>query len=135
MSYRSDIHPSKDKPAWLFKDRCPLTTNKNTLRGIKYYQQLYRATPPWQSEEDRKKIAAIYRERDRRRARGENVVVDHIVPVCSPLVCGLMVPWNLQIVTHKYNETKSNHWWPDHPNETLVLFDIDYEPTQLRLPL
>lgn len=136
MSYRSDLDPNKPMPEWLAKDRCPHTTNKNTLRGFKYYRQLYQATPPWLDEAQKKQIRAIYRERDRRRKRGENVVVDHIVPVCSPRVCGLMVPWNLELIAYKANEVKSNHWWPGHPNETGDLFpDLQTEPVQYRLPL
>lgn len=44
---------------------------------------------------------------------GQLHVLDHIVPLNHPLVCGLTVPWNLRIVPWRVNATKSNNWNPD----------------------
>jgi len=101
-------------------------------RSMRYYRQIHQATPPWLPEVDRARIRAIYKECKRRRARGENVVVDHIVPLMSDVVCGLQVPWNMQIISYAANSKKSNIYWPDNPHETID-FAGEFEPYQMRL--
>lgn len=41
--------------------------------------------------------------------------VDHVVPLNSPLVCGLHCEANLNIVLRTVNRRKSNRFWPDMP--------------------
>lgn len=41
--------------------------------------------------------------------------VDHIVPIISPIVCGLHNHFNLQVITATENQIKSNRVWPDMP--------------------
>jgi len=43
--------------------------------------------------------------------------VDHIVPLQSPLVCGLHVEHNLQVIPGSDNIAKRNYHWPDMPRE------------------
>jgi len=40
-------------------------------------------------------------------------VLDHIVPLNHPRVCGLTVPWNLRIVPWRVNASKGNRWCPE----------------------
>ena len=70
------------------------------------------ASPAWR---DASRIRAIYKEAERRRAAGENVHVDHIVPLRSKLVCGLHVEANLTIIPARDNVAKGNRVWPDMP--------------------
>jgi hypothetical protein len=66
-----------------------------------------KATPLWA---DPNAIRAIYREADRlTRETGIKHEVDHIVPLRSPLVCGLHIGANLQVLTREANKKKSNH--------------------------
>lgn len=68
-----------------------------------------KATPPWLSSEDRAKIEAIYqRARELTRLTGIQHEVDHVVPLKGEAVCGLHVPWNLQVLTQSENAAKGN---------------------------
>jgi 5-methylcytosine-specific restriction endonuclease McrA len=40
-------------------------------------------------------------------------VIDHVIPLNHPMVCGLSVPENLQVITYRQNGAKSNYWNPD----------------------
>lgn len=42
--------------------------------------------------------------------------VDHIVPIKSPIVCGLHCEANLQILPEAENIRKGNRHWPDMPS-------------------
>ena len=123
---------SKRSPIWLAKqDENDPCLNYNYRRSVRYYRKLYQAWPDWCAEHEGFKT--IYDEAKRRRALGQKVHVDHIIPICSDIVCGLHVPWNLQILTEFENLQKSNMWWPDHPFETVDMFD--HEPQQLGLAI
>lgn len=64
------------------------------------------AMPCWA---DKRKINAIYARASRlREETGENWHVDHIVPLQSPVVCGLHVHQNLRIIPALENIKKSN---------------------------
>lgn len=73
--------------------------NKRRLAVIK------QRTPAWA---DTKAIDAIYDEAKRRRLAGEDVVVDHVIPLQGRNVCGLHVHTNLQIICRLANARKSN---------------------------
>ena len=45
--------------------------------------------------------------------------IDHIVPIISPIVCGLHCWHNLQLLDKKLNASKGNKYWPDMPEEHL----------------
>jgi len=123
----------KCSPNWLSQqDVNDPNLNKNYKRSVKYYKQLYTAWPDQYANDHRFK--EIYDRAKSLRKQGHNVHVDHIVPIISDLVCGLHVPWNLEIIDAGSNMSKSNKWWPDHPFEQYDLFDCENnEQIQLRL--
>jgi hypothetical protein len=92
-----------------------------------HWRKVRRASPPWLTPEHRRQIREIYRSR----RPGEQV--DHIVPLVSPIVCGLHVPWNLEAIPAGPNMSKGNRYWPDCPHENAELFELKPEPHQLRL--
>jgi hypothetical protein len=96
--------------------------NKNYRRSIKYYRRLFQAWPEWC--EDHPGFKEVYKLRDKMNKEAGSIIyaVDHIVPICSDIVSGLHVPWNLEVITIVANNLKSNKWWPDHPFENLDLF-------------
>jgi hypothetical protein len=79
---------------------------KSAFRTAAYDARARQATPPWVNKAE---IEAIYAECRRMNASSEvKYQVDHIHPLCSPVLCGLHVPHNLQIITARENQRKSN---------------------------
>lgn len=67
------------------------------------------ATPKWITADQKLAMRKMYLEAQKlTKLTGERYVVDHIVPLINPGVCGLHVPWNLQIMTQEENLKKSN---------------------------
>ena len=111
---------TKCKPIWLAKqDENDPNLNKNYRRSVRYYRKLYKAWPDWCAKH--KSFKVVYDEAKNRRLKGEDVHVDHIVPICSKYVCGLHVPWNLKVIDAKENMIKNNNFWPDMWNEQYEL--------------
>jgi hypothetical protein len=69
------------------------------------------SVPLWVKQKD---FAALKAERAKLSAlHGEVYNFDHIVPINHPRVCGLTVPWNIQVVPARVNAAKSNTWNPE----------------------
>ena len=67
------------------------------------------ATPKWLTAEQKMEIRLKYRLAiEMSRSTGVRHAVDHIVPLQGEEVCGLHVPWNLEVVTQAENLKKSN---------------------------
>jgi 5-methylcytosine-specific restriction endonuclease McrA len=67
------------------------------------------ATPPWLTRAQKTEIRQLYQIAiTATKLTGVQYVVDHIVPLRSEVVCGLHVPWNLQVLTQDENLAKSN---------------------------
>jgi hypothetical protein len=98
----------KYRAAWA--ERNPMQVKaKNKHRRDKHKQ----ATPPWLTDEHKREIKQLYIDAMTvTKITGVKYVVDHMVPLRSDVVCGLHVPWNLQIMTREENLKKSNKHTP-----------------------
>ena len=75
------------------------------------------ATPKWLTDAQKMEIRLKYRLAiELSRATGERHAVDHIIPLHGETVCGLHVPWNLQVLTQKDNLLKYNKLIDSQPN-------------------
>ena len=68
-----------------------------------------KATPSWLSKEQLKDIEILYTLAKETTLKTKELHhVDHIIPLRGKTVCGLHVPWNLQVIPAKENLRKSN---------------------------
>jgi 5-methylcytosine-specific restriction endonuclease McrA len=89
-----------DVPAWI----------RNSNRAP-YITQVMLSAPPWVDLKVLREMQQAARELTK--ATGHLHVLDHRVPLNHPHVCGLTVPWNLQIIHWRANLSKGNRWHPD----------------------
>ena len=69
------------------------------------------ACPPWLTSAHKIEIESFYfLAKDCEAISGQNYHVDHIVPLQGKGVCGLHVPWNLQILPSDINLSKHNNY-------------------------
>jgi hypothetical protein len=67
------------------------------------------ATPNWLTVEHLKSIERFYSiSKEMELISGVKYHVDHIVPLQGDIVCGLHVPWNLQVIEASENLSKNN---------------------------
>lgn len=95
------------KPARADKKWKTPKLDKNDWRCVRHGATVYKiACPKWA---DKDAIDRIYNEAKRLTETSDiKHQVDHIIPLRHPLVCGLHVEHNLQIITAADNRTKSN---------------------------
>jgi hypothetical protein len=79
--------------------RCEYTAKRKSIK--------LKAMPKWLTDDELNQIKFIYDECHRiTNETGIEHHVDHIIPLQGKFVCGLHVPWNLQILTAKENMEK-----------------------------
>ena len=74
------------------------------------------ATPVWANQFFIEEAYDLAQRRTKMKCGGiDKWHVDHIVPLKSPIVCGLHVEHNLQVIPGVENIRKGNRHWPDMP--------------------
>lgn len=104
----------------------------DAIRAMKYRQSKKRhqmcgderkPAPPWLTEQHFNQMRAFYHEAVERTIRtGYPYTVDHIIPLNSETVCGLHVPWNLQVLGFQENSSKHNTYDGGWPGQTVRKF-------------
>lgn len=102
-------HVNEYNDAW--RRRNP---DKHAARQAERRARKNQATPKWLSSQDRESIQSVYKLAKRlEKTFGVKYHVDHIIPLKGENVCGLHVPWNLQILESSLNLRKSNKFKGD----------------------
>lgn len=77
----------------------------------RYHSKKKNATPKWLTNGHWEQIKNIYKHaKECEMLTGDPYHVDHIVPLAGKDVCGLHVPWNLQVLPASVNIAKSNNY-------------------------
>lgn len=106
------------KLSWLVnnKEKRAKVSSEYRKRNSAYYTEYVsirsrlakRAKPTWLDEFQLFYIEELYDIAKRR-----HLEVDHIIPLKHDRICGLHVPWNLQLLTRSENAKKSNKFNED----------------------
>jgi 5-methylcytosine-specific restriction endonuclease McrA len=89
------------------------TANPDKINALKakHRASKVQATPKWLTKEQRKEILAFYsKAKQLEQETGIKYHIDHIVPLQGKNVCGLHVPWNLQVIPSAENLRKGNRY-------------------------
>lgn len=81
--------------------------HRNAASVRLYNAKKRHAQPAWLTPAQIGEIHAIYAE-----AHAKGLTVDHIDPLNGKLICGLHVPWNLQLLSRAENTAKGNKFEP-----------------------
>lgn len=119
FNYATSWHGYKHYCKDCQKNNRDLEDNRQYMRNNRdkysFYLSLYRskklkATPKWLTEKHLNKISEFYT--SAKELSNDTLVyeVDHIIPLQGNNVCGLHVPWNLQILERSENRKKSNKY-------------------------
>jgi hypothetical protein len=92
------------RSTWSKENRHKRNAVETKRRALKLH-----ATPKWLSKEQLQQIESVYwLARLEQELTDEQFHVDHIVPLKGKTVCGLHVPWNLQVLKASENLSKGN---------------------------
>jgi hypothetical protein len=104
--YRAD---NKEQLALYYKDYRKANKGKMNANNAKRHASKLQAIPLWLTPAELEQIQEFYICAQMFKLyTGKEYHVDHIVPLRGKNVCGLHVPWNLQVIPAKENLSKSN---------------------------
>lgn len=105
MRYQKNSLKIKERSKQYRKDNPDKVRSWNAGRRA----SIANASPSWLDKKLKKQILSFYVQSDKlTKDTGVEHHVDHIIPLVNPKVCGLHVPWNLQVITKESNLKKSN---------------------------
>ena len=81
-------------------------------RRTLFRKRVREATPPWVKTHYASEMKYLVQLRDDACIlTGDPYHLDHIVPIKHPRICGLNVPWNLQVLSARENQSKGNSFF------------------------
>lgn len=97
---------NKEKSAARERLRCRF---KASEKAIKARHPDKPCVPKWLTRSQKDEIDFIYATaKDATLLSGDKHEVDHVIPIAGENVCGLHVPWNLQVLPMEMNRAKRN---------------------------
>lgn len=95
-----------------------------------YILACYKSMPEWCDRNEMRRLEALAARLSLQ--TGVPHELNHIVPITHPNVCGLTVPWNMEIITRYQNNKISNCFDLRDPQEQACLF-VERKQHQLNL--
>jgi hypothetical protein len=100
---------NKDKRKVIQRRYAEMYPDKVNTNTAKRRATRLHASPRWLTDEHKRQIHIMYKKAaELTKSTGTKMHVDHIIPLQGKIVCGLHVPWNLQVITAVENCRKNN---------------------------
>lgn len=117
---------NKERSKKKVSDWQKLNRHRCAANGMKYLAAKRSATPSWLTKEMEGQIQEIYwLAQDLSKVSPDRYHVDHIVPIQGENICGLHVPWNLQVLPSDINISKGNRPFSQLGKAGGVYYDPD----------
>lgn len=105
---KAQMREYRNKNTEKLKQYAQTNNYKFNAKNAKRKSRKLQATPPWLTKLDLDHIAMFYEAAADQKQYGLDCHVDHIIPLQGKEVCGLHVPWNLQVLPASENISKGN---------------------------
>lgn len=107
--YRKKYNKTRGREWYYEYSSKPDVAARLRAHAMDRYTKKQAAQPAWLDKDQKSLISAIYwLAKDLEVITGERYHVDHIIPLKGKTVCGLHVPWNLQVLPSDINLAKNN---------------------------